>query len=53
MLCLSDPEAARHFTAARSWAAQAIRDSGVEVEVVELPADVRAAIRGAQRRQFR
>jgi hypothetical protein len=53
VLCLSDPEAAHHFQAARSWAAQAIRDFGVEVEVVELPADVRAAIREAQRRQYR
>jgi hypothetical protein len=53
VLCFSDPEAAQPFTAVRSWAAQAIRDSAIEVEVVELPADVRAAIREAQRRQFR
>jgi hypothetical protein len=53
VLCLSDPEAAHHFVAARSWAAQAVRDSGVEVEIVELSAELRATIREAQRRQFR
>ncbi|MEV4316859.1 hypothetical protein [Actinocrispum sp. NPDC049592] len=53
ILCLCDPEAARHFTTARSWAAQALRKYGIQVELVQLPADVSAAVLAAQRRQFR
>ncbi|MGJ6960635.1 hypothetical protein ACSDR0_01915 [Streptosporangium sp. G11] len=53
VLCLSDPLAAHHFTAARSWAAMALRNFAVEVVVVELPAEVRAAVLAAQTRQFR
>ncbi|MFG3417753.1 hypothetical protein ACIBTZ_19425 [Micromonospora sp. NPDC049460] len=37
VLCLSDQEAARHFTTARSWASAAFRNFHVDVEVVELP----------------
>lgn len=53
VLCLSDGEAARHFTTARSWASAALRAFDINVEVVELPADVRAEIIAAQQRQFR
>ncbi|MER6590370.1 hypothetical protein ABT214_00575 [Micromonospora purpureochromogenes] len=53
VLCLSDPEAAHHFTTARSWAATALREFGVEVEVVEVPTEVRSQILAAQQRQYR
>jgi hypothetical protein len=53
ILCLADPAAAAPFTTARSWAAVALSQFGVEVEVVDLPAGVRAAVDAAQRRQHR
>lgn len=54
ILCFADEEAARPFvTPARTWYAQALRDSNVEVIVVELPENVRAQIREAQTRQYR
>ncbi|SCF19424.1 hypothetical protein GA0074696_3334 [Micromonospora purpureochromogenes] len=53
VLCLSDPAAAHHFTSARSWAATALRAFGVDVEVVELPAEVKAQVLAAQNRQYR
>lgn len=53
ILCLSDPAAAAPFTTARSWAAVALRRFGIDVEVVDLPAEVRAAVEAAQDRQFR
>ncbi|CRK57990.1 hypothetical protein [Alloactinosynnema sp. L-07] len=53
MLCLCDSDAAHHFTSARSWAAHALRGFDIEVEVVELPADLKAAVLAAQRRQYR
>ncbi|MEV1157473.1 hypothetical protein AB0J27_18960 [Micromonospora chokoriensis] len=53
VLCLSDPKAAHHFTTARSWAAAALRGFGLEVEVVELPTEVRSEILAAQQRQYR
>jgi hypothetical protein len=53
VLCLSDPEAAHHFTTARSWAAHALRAFAIDVVVVELPAKVKAAVLAAQNRQFR
>lgn len=53
ILCLADPEAAHHFTTARSWAADALRAFKVDVELVELPADLKAAVLTAQQRQFR
>jgi len=52
VLLFSDPEAARHFQA-RTWAAAAIVDFGIEIHVVELPPERQAAIRAAQTRQFR
>jgi len=53
VLCLCDPEAARHFITARSWASHALRAFAVEVVVVELPIDLKAAVLAAQQRQFR
>jgi hypothetical protein len=53
ILCLCDSEAAHHFKAARSWAAEALRTFGIEVAVVDLPADISAAVRAAQLRQVR
>ncbi|MFI7280125.1 hypothetical protein ACIBOV_07650 [Micromonospora chersina] len=53
VLCLSDGEATRHFTTARSWAATALRTFDIRVEVVELPAELRSEIVAAQQRQYR
>lgn len=53
ILCLSDEAAARPFTTAKSWRAQALRDVGVDVIVVDLDADVRGSIVAAQVRQRR
>jgi hypothetical protein len=53
VLCLSDEEAARHFTTARSWASAALRSFGVSVEVVDLPVDLRELVVAAQKRQYR
>jgi hypothetical protein len=44
ILCLSDAVAAHHFTTAGSWAAVALRAFGIEVQVVELPDDLRASV---------
>jgi hypothetical protein len=52
VLLFSDPQAARHFRA-RTWAAAALADFGIEIHVVELPPERQAAIRAAQARQFR
>jgi hypothetical protein len=46
-------KAARHFTSARSWAAHALHGFAIEIAVVELPADVKAAVLAAQQRQYR
>jgi hypothetical protein len=53
VLCLCDHDAARHFTTARSWAAHALRAFAIDVVVVELPIDLKAAVLAAQQRQFR
>ncbi len=53
VLCMSDEQAAHPFTKARSWRAQALRDGGVEVLVVNLPDAVKETIRRAQTRQVR
>lgn len=53
VLCLCDPEAAHHFATARSWAAHALRAFAIDIAVVELPADLKAAVRAAQQRQYR
>jgi len=52
IICVTDAAAVQHLQG-RSWQAQAIRDLGVEIEVVELPEPMRAAVAAAQARQFR
>jgi hypothetical protein len=52
VLALTDHAAAAHFTG-RSWMAQALRELGIEVLVVELPDAVRQAVLRAQARQYR
>jgi hypothetical protein len=53
LLCLSDQEAARHFTTARSWASAALRSFNIGVEVVNLPYELRGEIVAVQQRQYR
>jgi hypothetical protein len=52
VLLLTDHEAAAHFTG-RSWMAEALRELSIEVQVVDLPEDVRQAVLRAQTRQYR
>lgn len=52
ILLFSDQAAAAPFIG-RGWPAQALRSLGVEVAVVELPAQLASEIRAAQARQFR
>lgn len=52
ILLLADDEAASHFRG-NSWMASALRDLGVDVEVVELPNELREAVLRAQERQYR
>ena len=52
ILCVSDERAVAHLRG-RSWQGAAIRDLGVGIEVVDLPASVVETIRAAQKRQFR
>jgi len=52
IICVTDAAAVQHLQG-RSWQAQAIRDLGVEIAVVELPEPLRAAVAAAQDRQFR
>ena len=54
LLCFADDAAARPFIhPSRTWYAQALRDTGVEVVVIDLAVDLRAEIREAQVRQYR
>ncbi len=52
ILLFGDEQAATHFKG-RSWMAQLLRTSGIEVHTVDLPETVRNGIRLAQKRQFR
>lgn len=52
ILCVSDAAAVRHLRG-RSWQGQAIRDLGIEIEIVTLPEAVRDSVAAAQARQFR
>jgi hypothetical protein len=52
ILGLTDRAAAAHFTG-RTWMSQALRELGVEVEIVELPEPVRESVLRAQARQYR
>jgi hypothetical protein len=54
ILCMSDPLAAAPFLpGSRSWAAQALHDLGIRIELVQLPEDIRLAVLEAQMRQYR
>jgi hypothetical protein len=54
ILSFADPDAARPFTSSgRTWYAGALRESHIEVLVVQLTEDAREQIRQAQIRQFR
>ena len=52
ILCVTDEAAIRHLQG-RSWQGQAIRQLGVQFEIVELPPKLRSDVEAAQRRQFR
>ena len=52
ILLFSDEPATASFRN-RSWAAAAIAHFGIEIRVVTVPEDTRAAVRRAQERQFR
>lgn len=52
VLLFADEEAARQFRTG-TWRATALAAAGIEVEVVDLPADVREGLRAAQQRQRR
>lgn len=52
ILCVSDQLAVAHLRG-RSWQGAAIRDLGVEIEVVDLPVGLIETILSAQRRQYR
>ena len=54
ILCMSDSAAATFFSpGSKSWAARALQDLGVEVKVIDLPAETKQAIQAAQARQYR
>jgi len=54
ILCLSDHQAAAPFLpVARTWAAAALADHDIDVQLVELPADIRQVLIRAQLRQYR
>ena len=50
---MSDPVAAAPFTTARSWAATAFRDLGIDVRVVILDDATLKGVGNAQTRQYR
>lgn len=52
VLCVSDPAAVGHLSGV-SWQAQAIRELGVEIEIVSLDPSLIAALTDAQKRQYR
>lgn len=54
ILCMSHELAAAPFQpGSKSWAAQALQDLGVRVELIALPEHVRQAVVDAQERQYR
>jgi hypothetical protein len=52
ILLFSDPAAAASF-ASKRWYAQAIRQLGFQVEVVDVPEEMKARLITAQKRQYR
>ncbi len=54
ILLFSDEAAAKPFRApSKRWDAQAISGFGIEIEVVDLPAELRGKVQAAQVRQYR
>jgi hypothetical protein len=53
LILLFSDEAAAKFLRGRSWRAQAMRSLGIEIQVVDVPTDVRDKIIAAQKRQYR
>jgi len=51
VLCFASEDAAK-YTKGKSWVAKAVSTFGIEVEVIELPADIRVSVLGAQKRQI-
>lgn len=51
IICFASPETAS-FVQGRSWVAQAAREFGIEVVVVELPEEARLVVEAAQIRQL-
>ncbi len=52
ILCVSDPAAVGHLSGV-AWQAQAIRELGVEIEIVNLDPSIVSALNAAQKRQYR
>lgn len=52
ILCFADPEAAQPFQG-RTWPAQALRELKIDIEVVDIPSELREGICHAQQRQRR
>jgi len=52
ILLFADEAAALHLRG-RSWMGKVLKGNGIEIQVVNLPDDVRESIRAAQTRQFR
>ncbi len=53
LILLFGNAAAARVCSGRSWRAEAVRQFGIDVEVVELPDETRLAVMQAQVRQFR
>jgi len=52
ILLLGDKVAARRFPG-DNWMARALHAFGIEIQVVELPTDIRTTVENAQKRQYR
>ena len=52
ILCVTDEASVKHLRG-MSWQGQALKHLGVEIEVAEIPDDIRARIHEAQTRQRR
>jgi hypothetical protein len=53
MILLFSDSAASAFFASKRWFAQAIRQLGLHVEVVDVPEETKARLIAAQKRQYR
>ena len=52
ILVFADKNAAQHFQGT-SWMAQCLKEYNIEIQIVELPRDVKASIQNAQKSQYR